>query len=160
MGIPEKLSRFLEERRIAFKAETHPEAYTAPQVAQAAHVPGRAFAKSVMVNVDGKIWMAVLPSTGRVDVQRLRNCLGAKKVRLAGEPEFASLFPDCDIGAMPIFGSLYGVPVLCSHELLENREIAFTAGTHRDMVRLSVKDFVDAEKPRICEREEILSAAQ
>lgn len=158
MAIPEKLLRFFEERRISFKTETHPEAYTAQQVAQASHVPGRAFAKSVMVNVDGKIWMAVLPATGRVDVQRLRNCLGAKKVRLAAETEFATLFPDCDVGAMPIFGSLYGVPVILAHELTENEEIVFTAGTHRDAIRLRASDYVGAEQPRVCAQEDIAAA--
>jgi Ala-tRNA(Pro) deacylase len=157
MSIPEKLARFLEERKIPFLTTTHPEAFTAQQSAQAAHVPGRAFAKSVVVNVDGKIWIAVVPATERVDLARLQKCLGAKKARLASEAEFSPLFSDCDLGAMPIFGSLYGVPVLVSHEVTENEEIAFTAGTHRDIVRMRVSDFLATEQPRVCEREAILS---
>lgn len=157
MSIPEKLACFLQERTVPYKTTTHPEAFTAQQSAQAAHVPGRAFAKSVLVNVDGKIWMAVVPATERVDLARMQRCLEAKKTRLASEAEFSPLFPDCDLGAMPIFGSLYGVPVLVSHELTENEEIAFTAGTHRDIVRLKVSDFLAAEKPRVCEREAILA---
>jgi Ala-tRNA(Pro) deacylase len=101
MSIPEKLARYLEERKISFQATTHPEAFTAQQSAQAAHVPGRSFAKSVMVNVDGKIWMAVVPATGRVDLSRMQQQLGAKKTRLASEAEFSPLFGDCDLGAMP-----------------------------------------------------------
>jgi Ala-tRNA(Pro) deacylase len=58
---------------------------------------------------------------------------------------------------MPIFGSLYGISVLVSHELTENEEIAFTAGTHRDVVQLRVADFLAAENPKVCEREAILS---
>lgn len=157
MSIPKKLARFLDERKVPFKATAHPEAFTAQQSAQAAHVPGRAFAKSVMVNVDGKIWMAVVPATQRVDLARLQKCLGAKKARLSSEAEFSPLFVDCDLGAMPIFGSLYGVQVLVSHELTENEEIAFTAGTHRDIVLMRVSDFLAAEQPRVCEREAILS---
>jgi len=157
MGIPENLARFLEDRKIPFKAESHPEAFTAQQVAQASHVPGRAFAKAVIVNVDGKIWMAIVPATERVDLRRMQACLGAKKVRLASEAEFAPLFGDCDIGAMPIFGSLYDIPVLVSHELTENEEIAFTAGTHRDIVRIRMNDYLAAEKPSVCEREAILA---
>lgn len=155
MSIPEKLSRFLDERKIPFKATAHPEAFTAQQSAQAAHVPGRAFAKSVLVNVDGKIWMAVVPATERVDLARLQHVLGAKKARLASEAEFSPLFGDCDLGAMPIFGSLYGIPVLVSHELTAEEEIAFTAGTHRDVVRLRVSDFLSAEQPKVFEREVI-----
>lgn len=157
MGIPEKLACFLQERNLPFKVTTHPEAFTAQQSAQAAQVPGRAYAKSVLVNVDGKIWMAVVPATERVDLARMQKCLEAKKVKLASEAEFSPLFPDCDLGAMPVFGSLYGVPVLVSHELTENDEIAFTAGTHRDIVRLKVSDFLAAERPRVCEREAILA---
>lgn len=157
MSIPEKLARLFIDRKIPYKVVTHPEAFTAQQVAQATRVPGRSFAKSVMVSVDGKIWMAVVPATERVDLARLQGCLGAKKARLATESEFSPLFADCDLGAMPIFGSLYGIPVLVSHELTENEEIAFTAGTHRDVVQLRVADFLAAEAPRVCEREAILS---
>ncbi len=159
MGIPEKLTRFLQERKVPYSATTHPEAFTAQQAAQAAHVPGRAFAKSVLVNVDGKICMAVVPATERVDLARLQKCLDAKKARLASEAEFSPLFPDCDLGAMPIFGSLYGVPVLLSHELTENEEIAFTAGTHKDIVRMKTGDFLAAESPKVCGREKILVEA-
>jgi len=157
MGIPEKLARFLQERNLPFKVTTHPEAFTAQQSAQAAQVSGRAYAKPVLVNVDGKVWMAVVPATERVDLARMQKCLEAKKVKLASEAEFSPLFPDCDLGAMPVFGSLYGVPVIVSQELTENDEIAFTAGTHRDIVRLKVSDFLAAEKPRVCEREAILA---
>ncbi|HZW35837.1 MAG: aminoacyl-tRNA deacylase [Deltaproteobacteria bacterium] len=157
MSIPERLSRFLVERKIPFHSSTHPEAFTAQQSAQAAHVPGRSFAKAVMVNVDGKFWMAVVPATERVDLARMQKCLGVKKARLASEAEFSPLFADCDLGAMPIFGSLYGIPVLVSHELTENEEIAFTAGTHREIVRLRVSDYLAAEQPKVCEREAILA---
>ena len=157
MSIPQSLARLLEDRKIPFTSEAHPEAFTAQQVAQASHVPGRSFAKSVIVNVDGKIWMAVVPATERVDLRRMQACLGAKKVRLASEAEFAPLFSDCDIGAMPIFGSLYDIPVIVSHEITENAEIAFTAGTHRNIVRIRTSDYLAAEQPRVCEREEILA---
>lgn len=157
MSIPERLVNFFEQRKIAHQASTHPEAFTAQQCAQAAHVPGKAFAKTVIVNVDGTIWMAVLPATGRVDLSRLQRCLGARKARLASEAEFAPLFSDCDIGAMPIFGSLYGIPVMVAGELTENAEIAFTAGTHRDIVRIAVRDFLEAESPKVFEREAILA---
>ncbi len=157
MSIPEKLVRFLDERKIAYKADTHPEVFTAQQAAQASRVPGAAFAKAVLVNVDGALRMAVLAATERVDLRRLQECLGAKKVRLASEAEFAPAFPDCDLGAMPIFGSIYGIPVLVAEELTSNAEIAFTAGTHRDVVRLGMKDFLDAERPKVCRREALLA---
>jgi Ala-tRNA(Pro) deacylase len=157
MAIPLRLAQFLETRKIPYKTETHPEAFTAQQVAQASRVPGRSFAKSVLLSVDGRIWMAVLPATERVDMDRVGRCLSARKIRMAAESEFAPIFPDCDLGAMPIFGSLYGLPVIVSHELLEGEEIAFTAGTHRDVVRIRANDFLEAERPQVCGREEILA---
>ncbi len=160
MSIPAKLARFFDERKIPYRADTHPEVFTAQQAAQASRVSGRAFAKAVLVNVDGALRMAVLPATDRVDLRRLQECLGAKKVRLASEAEFAPAFPDCDLGAMPIFGSVYGIPVIVAKELTENAEIAFTAGTHRDVVRLRTKDFLDAERPMVCEREALLAATR
>src|SRR4030067_394840 len=120
MSIPQKLVHLFGERKIPFQKHRHPGASPAQQVAQASHVPGRAFAKSVIVNVDGAIWMAVIPATERVDLKRVQACLGAKKARLATDAGVAPLFTDAPIGAMPIFGSLYHIPVLVSHELTEN----------------------------------------
>ncbi len=157
MSIPERLARFLDERRIPYKAETHAEVFTARQAAEASRIAGTAYAKAVLVNVDGTLRMAVVAATERVDLRRLQECLGANKVRLASEAEFAPVFSDCDLGAMPIFGSVYGIPVLVAKELTENEEIAFTAGTHRDVVRLRVKDFLDAEQPKVCGREALLA---
>ena len=157
MAIPLKLKQLLDDRKISYNAEAHAEAFTAQQAAQASHVPGKAFAKSVLLNADGKIWMAVLPATERVDLKKVGECLAAKKVRMATEPEFTPLFTDCDVGAMPIFGSLYGIPLLVSHELVEHEEIAFTAGTHRDIVRMKTTDYLAIEQPRICGREEIIA---
>jgi len=157
MAIPVRLAQFLEARKIPYRTETHPEAVTAQHAAQASHVPGRAFAKSVLLSVDGTIWMAVLPATERVDLGRVGRCLSASKVRMAAESEFAPIFPDCDLGAMPAFGSLYGLPVIVSHELLEGEHIAFTAGTHRDVIRVRTKDYLEAERPQVCGREEILA---
>ena len=159
MAIPGRLAKFLNDRKIPYKTSSHPEAFTALQSAQAAHVPGAMFAKSVLVNADGKVWMVVLPATERVDMPRLRKCLEAKKTRLASEAEFAPLFSDCDIGAMPIFGSLYGIPVVVCEQMTGNAEIAFTAGTHRNVVRIRVSDFVEAEAPRIYEQKTALAGA-
>lgn len=157
MAIPGRLAKHLDERKIPYRTSCHPEAFTALQSAQAANISPAMFAKSVLVNADGSLWMVVLPATERVDMPRLRKCLEARKTRLAAEAEFAPLFSDCDIGAMPIFGSLYGVPVLLCGELAENAEIAFTAGTHRDIVRIRVRDFLEAESPRIYEQKRALA---
>jgi len=157
MTIPLRLTQFLETRKIPYRNETHDEAITAQQAAQASRVPGRACAKAVLLSVDEKCHIAVLRPTGCLGICGVASCLAARKVRMATEAEFAPVFPDCDLGAMPIFGSLYGVPVILSHELLEEEEIAFTAGTHRDIVRMRTSDFLGAEAPKVCGREEILA---
>lgn len=157
MAVPSRLKRFFEERRISYRAETHPEVFTAQQAAQASRVPGKAFAKSVVLYVDGKPWLAVVPATERVDLKKVAACLGARKVRMAAEAEFAPLFDDCEIGAMPPFGSLYGLPVVASDALAAAEEIAFTAGTHRDVVLMKAKDYFEVERPRLCVREELLA---
>lgn len=159
MAIPGKLAKHLNERKIPYRTSCHPEAFTALQSAQAAHVPPAMFAKNVLVNADGRLWMVVLPATERVDMPLLRKCLDARKTRLAGESEFAPLFSDCDIGAMPIFGSLYGIPVLLCGELADHEEIAFTAGTHRDIVRIRVSDYLREESPRVFEQKQALAGA-
>jgi len=158
MSIPEKLARFLDHR-IPYVTETNDKTFQPQEATQALCGAREAFAKPVIVNVDGRIVMAVVPATEGVDLKRLRACLGAARVRLAMEWEFRHLFSDCEDGAMPIFGSVYGVPVLVAHELTDSEEIAFIAGTPREIVRVRVRDFLLTEKPCVCPREAILAKA-
>lgn len=154
MSIPDKLVRFLDSS-IPYATELDVEA-TGTRGTQA---PCDAFVKSVILSVNGKIIMAVVPATESVDIGQLQKCLGTRDVHLAAESEFRHLFSDCDLEAMPIFGSVYGVPVLVAHELTDNEEIAFLAGTRRDVVRVRVRDFLIMEKPCVCAREAILAKA-
>jgi Ala-tRNA(Pro) deacylase len=113
------------------------------------HVPGRALAKTVMVKLDGRMAMAVLPSSCTVDFESLRRLTGAKEVKLADEQEFSERFPGCDVGAMPPFGNLYGMPVFVSDELAENDQIVFNAGTHTEVVKLAYRDYDRLVGPKI-----------
>jgi Ala-tRNA(Pro) deacylase len=94
-----------------------------------------------MIKVDGGIKMAVLPATYKVDLGRLKEAVGASTVALAAEAEFKELFPDCETGAMPPFGNLYGLPVLVAQSLTDNEEIAFNAGNHTEVVKLAFADY-------------------
>ncbi|MDD5762004.1 MAG: YbaK/EbsC family protein [bacterium] len=114
-------------------------------------------AKSVAVNVDGKVYMVVIPATEQVNLRNLEHYLGAENARLATEAECRPIFSDCDEGATPIFGSLYGLPVLVAHELTDNEEIAFPAGTSRDFVRMRLIDYLITEKPCVCARNAIIN---
>jgi Ala-tRNA(Pro) deacylase len=118
-------------------------------VAAEEHVPGKLVAKTVVVKVDDGFALAVMPATARANFARLRSALGAREVRLATELEFTGLFPDCEVGAMPPFGNLYGVPVYVDAALTQDKEIIFNAGTHQDTIRMRYADFERLALPKI-----------
>lgn len=141
--------RYLSGERVAFEVSHHPPRYTAQEVAQVEHIPGRLVAKVVMVVADGGPVMAVVPATARVSLPLLRDVLGAREVRLAQESEFDHVFPDCEVGAMPPLGNLYGVPVYGDAALTKAPVIFFNAGTHEDVISISYADFARLVHPRV-----------
>lgn len=144
-----KLKEFLDQNGVRWVSIVHSPAYTAQEVAASAHVKGKDLAKTVMVSVDGKPVMIVLPASQRVDFQVLREVTGGQNVVLASEAEFRELFPDCEAGAMPPFGNLYGMDVYVSPKLAEDDEIAFNAGSHTELMKLRYADFERLVKPRV-----------
>jgi Ala-tRNA(Pro) deacylase len=136
-----KLREFLDTRAIKYVSIVHSMAYTAQEIAAASHIPGKELAKTVMVKLDGKMAMAVLPASYKVDFDLLKKASGANEVELAGEEEFKDMFPECEVGAMPPFGNLYGMEVFVAESLAEDEEIAFNAGSHTELIKLSYKDF-------------------
>jgi Ala-tRNA(Pro) deacylase len=124
-------------------------AFTAAEVAESAHVKGRDFAKTVIVKIDGAMAMVVLPASRRLVLHDLREMLATEHVRLATEAEFKGAFPDCEIGAMPPFGNLYGMPVYVAASLAEEPEIAFNAGTHTEILKLRYEDFEQLVQPLV-----------
>jgi Ala-tRNA(Pro) deacylase len=142
-----KLKEFLDNRQVKYVTINHSAAYTAQEVASLAHIRGKELAKTVMVNVDGKAAMAVLSASYKVDLNLLKLAAHANAVGLASEAEFKSLFPDCETGAMPPFGNLYGMAVLVEYGLTKDDEIVFNAGSHRELIRLAYKDFERLVQP-------------
>ncbi len=126
-------------------------AFTAQEVAASEHVKGREFAKVVMVVADGEMRMVAVPASEMVSFERLRAAIRAKDVRLASEEEFASRFPDCEAGAMPPFGHLYGLAVLVDDTLARNERIVFSAGTHTTTMSMAYRDFERIERPRVAD---------
>jgi Ala-tRNA(Pro) deacylase len=106
-------------------------------------------AKTVIVKIDGALAMALLPAPLHVDLSRSRSAASANNVALASEGEFKERFPDCQTGDMPPFGNLYGMPVFADESLARDKEIAFNAGSHRELVRIAWKDFVRLVEPKI-----------
>lgn len=143
------LSRFLDEHGVKYVTIRHSPAFTAQQIAASAHIPGREIAKTVMVRLDGKMAMAVLPGSLKIDLDRLREVTGAHVVEIATEQEFSDLFPDCETGAMPPFGNLYDMPVFVARSLTEDDEIAFNAGTHTELLQMAYNDFERLVHPTV-----------
>lgn len=145
----QRLKDFLDSEEVKYVSIVHSPAFTAQEVAASAHIPGKILAKTVMVNVDGQMSMAVVPASFSVDFDLLQGALDADDVTLAHEEDFEDRFPDCELGAMPPFGNLYGMPVYVSRSLTENDEIAFNACSHRELLKMSYKDFVKLVEPKV-----------
>ncbi len=145
----QKLKEYLEENHISFVTIHHSTAYTAQEVAHAAHISGKEMAKTVMIKVDGQMAMAVLPANYSIDLSLLKNAIGAEKIELANENEFVNIFPDCELGAMPPFGNLYGLDVYTAQSLTEDNEIAFNAGNHTELLRMGYKEYENLVHPKV-----------
>lgn len=146
-----KVREYLENHKVKYTAIKHSTAYTAQEMAASAHIPGRQLAKTVMIKIDGEMAMAVLPAPYRVDFARLKKAAGAKKVEMATEQEFQDMFPDCEVGAMPPFGNLYGMGVFVDARLSDEVVIAFCGGTHTELIRMSYQDFERLVDPKVAE---------
>ena len=142
-----KLKEFLDVNKVKYVSIQHSSAYTAQEIAASAHIPGKDLAKTVIIKIDGKMAMAVLPASYKVSFENLKNALGGKDVRLAYEQEFVDKFPDCEVGAMPPFGNIYSMDVYVAEALAENEEIAFNACTHTELVKMRFNDFEKLVKP-------------
>jgi Ala-tRNA(Pro) deacylase len=146
-----RLKEFLEENEVEFVTVPHSQAFTAQEIAAAAHVPGKELAKTVMVKLDGKLAMVVLPGPDHVSMTRLEAVSGARQVELASEEEFAERFPTCEVGAMPPFGNLWDLPVFVDQRLREDEEIFFNAGSHTELMKLSYTDYERLVNPVVAE---------
>ncbi len=145
----QKLHAFLDDNQVKYLKIGHSPAYTAQEIAAAVHIPGKEMAKTVMVKIDGKMTMAVLPADQRINFEKLRDGTGSSEVTLADESDFGDLFPDCTLGAMPPFGNLYGIAVLVDSSLAEDDKITFNACTHTELIQLSYHDFENLVKPQV-----------
>ena len=149
MPILKKLKEALDEAKISYEVYNHALAYTAQEIAAKQHFPGKEMAKVVMLDVDGTLVMGVIPGSRKISLEMVRVSLGAKKARLATEDEFISRFPDCEIGAMPPFGNLFGLKVYVDPALEQDEHIYFNAGNHVQTVRMKYADFAWLVKPQV-----------
>ncbi|HUP20787.1 MAG TPA: YbaK/EbsC family protein [Gemmatimonadota bacterium] len=158
MSIANRVRELLDENGVEYEHIPHDPAYTAQEVAQQVHRPGREVAKVVILTDGDTNVMAVLPATRKIDLERIRHAAGSAELRLAEESEFEALFPNVETGAMAPFGNLYGITVFVDQSLREDEEITFNAGTHVDAIRMSYSDFERLVQPVAAEFSEPLAA--
>lgn len=144
------LTDFLDNNNIYYHCYNHAPAVTAAEVAQSSHIPGRHMAKTVIVDVDGTLTMAVLPADQYMDPEKLRQALNANQVKLATEMEFKDRFPLCEPGGEPPFGNLYGMPVYVDDTLVSKDWIAFNAGNHTEVIKMGMGDFLRLSEASTC----------
>ena len=150
-----KLREYLDSQGIKYVAIPHQVAYTARQTAAVTHIPNKELAKTVILKIDGLLAMAVLPASNEVDLSLLRAAIGANNVSLAKETEFKDQFPECEIGAMPPFGNLYGMAVYVDESLTKDKDIAFNAGSHNELLQVCYADFARLVKPTVLKFSEL-----
>jgi len=149
MPLSERIRSFLDSKDAPYRLTLHHNAYTARQVALAEHLPPRAVAKTVVVFADGEYLMIVVPASRLVDLQEARPVLGVTHLRLASESEMERLFPDCEVGAMPPLGPLYNCRVYLDNALAGEEELAFNAGSHREVIHMKTSDFRRLVQPTV-----------
>ncbi len=145
--VVKRVKELLDSEHVKYVTIDHSPAFTAQEIAERAHIPGKELAKSVIVKIDGKLAMIVVPATSHVELGHLKEMLGASHIELASEYEFKDAFPDCEVGAMPPFGNLYGMQVFVSQALREDEQIAFNAGSHKELIRIPYAEFERLVEP-------------
>ena len=161
MPILQKLKAVLDAAKVSYEVYNHPLAYTTQEIAALQHVSGKKMAKVVMLEADDLLVMGVIPGSRKINLEIAKTSLGAKTIRLAAEEEFLARFPECEIGAMPPFGNLFGVRVFVDPTLEKDEYIYFNAGNHIQTVRLKYKDFARLVQPQaarlVSERSKIVA---
>lgn len=152
MAVNDRLKRYLDQERAQYEALPHREAFTARQLAAESHVPERQFAKVLALEEEGNgHLMVVLPAACRLDLNALEHAAGRHRIALVQEDKMRHLFPDCEVGAMPPFGQLYGMPVYVDACLSQAQEIVFQAGNHHEAVRMAYAEYARLTKPLLGE---------
>jgi Ala-tRNA(Pro) deacylase len=140
---------FLDQMGVNYRLSRHDTAFTAADLAHAEHVPGRKVIKPVVVKADGQFVMCALPASHRIDLDTLREQLQANDIQLADENELQGLFPDCEIGAEPPIGRMFGMPTLMDESLFADDRVTFQAGTHQDAVTMTLAEYRRVAQPEV-----------
>lgn len=145
-----QLKDYLDNQHIKYNLISHSPSFTAQEVAASAHISGKQLAKIVVVKIGDRLAMVVLPANDHLNFNNLKRATGASSIDLASELEFKNRFPGCELGAMPPFGNLFdNMPVYVSNHLSALNMIAFSAGTHSELIQMAYRDFERLVKPKV-----------
>lgn len=147
MPVP-TLKNYLDLKRIQYRAIKHRRTFSAERTAATAGIPASGYAKTVMVKINDELVMVVLPASEKLDMHRLKEVTRARKVELAREEDFKERFPDCEAGAMPPFGNLYGVPIFLTDQLPDDQEIVFKTGIHTELAKMPYQTYIGLVSPQ------------
>ena len=149
MAIPQRIRDYLESQDVPYEELHHSQAFSAQEMAHSLHVSGKICAKAVVAEGDHEVVIIVVPATHRLKVGEFKSAMKAHQFEMLVESELVGLFPDCDLGAVPPFGNLYGMEVFMAESLTDNEVIAFNAGSHTEVIKLAYKDFERLVKPKV-----------
>jgi len=147
--IPRSILRYLDKHGVLFSRHPHPRAISAQEVAASIHVTGYRVAKTVVAQAEGRRFIVVLPAAEMLDLPQFATAVGATEASLVDEGEFDALFPDCELGAEPPFGGLYGLPVVLDERLTRDDTLVLRAGSHEETLEMQLADFVRLERPLV-----------
>ncbi|MGD0221579.1 MAG: YbaK/EbsC family protein [Terriglobia bacterium] len=147
MAIPQRIRDYLDSQNVPYETLHHSQAFTAQEVAHSLHVSGKKCVKAVVAEGDNKTVMVVIPASHRLNFQELKSALKANQLEMLVERELVGLFPDCDLGAVPPIGNLYGIDVWVDRAVASTEKILFCAGTHEDCIRMRYSDFAKLTRP-------------
>ena len=144
------VQRFLHEHGTNFDVVEHQPTFDSCHLARSLSVPGRQLAKTVLLRAsDGyRYALAVLPATHKVDLKKIGDILGPS-VCLASEDEVALHCRDCEVGALPPFGSQLGVETIMDETIASQERIVFEGNTHHEAISMRYQDFYDLEHPLV-----------
>ena len=147
MAIPQRIRDYLDSQNVPYETLHHSQAFTAQEVAHSLHVSGKKCVKAVVASGDDKLVILVMPASYRVNFQELKSTLKANQLEMLVESELVGLFPDCDVGAVPPLGNLYGIDVWVDRAVANSEKVLFCAGTHEDCIRMRYSDFAKVTRP-------------
>jgi Ala-tRNA(Pro) deacylase len=137
----------LARNHVEFETLLHCPASSSSRRAQQLHVSGTHVAKGVLIRSGESHVLAVLPASARIDLEQLSTVLGGAVVTLASEDEVELVFGDCERGALPPFGTLYGVRTIVDSSLADQEKIVCLGNSRHEGLCLRYRDYELIETP-------------